>query len=84
MGNSTKRTAQSELNKKPLPAEIVGERRYPLNEAAVVLGKSLPTLRRWQRERRLTFYRVGKNIFIGERELARILEESIVPARNAA
>ena len=60
------------------------EKRYKVPAAAQILGIAEKTLWTWIGERRIGVYRIGRAVFVGEREIQRILEEGFTPPRQAA
>ena len=59
---------------------IVEERKYKVPEAAPRIGVADKTLWNWIAERRVSVYRTGRSVRIGESEFKRILEEGFCPA----
>jgi excisionase family DNA binding protein len=54
-------------------------------EAAVPrLGVKVPTLRKWISQRRISYVRVGRRIFISDEEISRIVAAGTVPAIERA
>ena len=51
-------------------------------EAAPLLGVSRFTLRRWLRQRRLPYHRVGRRIVLDRRDLETFLRECLFEARE--
>ena len=62
---------------------IVAERKFTAKEAADTLGVTEACIRRWILTRKISSYRVGRLVRIGESELRRILQEGRVPARDS-
>lgn len=60
----------------------VSERKFTAQEAADALGVTEACIRRWILTRRISSYRVGRLVRISESEVARILREGFVPARE--
>ena len=55
-----------------------------IGAAAVALGVSTDTLRRWERAGRVTFERRGNQRYIAAEEVARLLRERGSPQRSSA
>ena len=53
---------------------------HSLEKTAEKLGVSVHTLRAWIRERRIPFHRLGRRIFVSERDIEEILAKSRVEA----
>ena len=51
-----------------------------LEEAARRLGMKPITLRMWASRRKIARYKIGRAVRISETEIARILEQSLIPA----
>lgn len=62
----------------------ITEKKYPIREAAPILGKAEKTLRTWIADGKIGVLRIGRNIYLPESELQRVLDESFVPAQDAA
>ena len=56
--------------------------RVSVNEAALFLGVSVPTLRRWIGERHVPFYRLGRRIVLDTDELTTTLQAARVASRT--
>ena len=59
------------------------KRYFSCNEAAEYTGTKPPTWRKWIAERRVTVVRLGRAVRITIEEIDRLLNESVVPAREA-
>jgi excisionase family DNA binding protein len=57
-------------------------KRLSVEHAAPILGVSPFTVRRWIRERRLTYHRVGRHIVLDRRDLEMFLRRCRVEARE--
>jgi excisionase family DNA binding protein len=57
--------------------------RLSIASAAPVLGVSVFTLRRWIRERRLPYHRVGRRIVLDRRDLEAFLRRCRIEARES-
>jgi len=57
-------------------------KRLSVTRAAPILGVSPFTVRRWIRERRLPYHRVGRRIVLDERDLEAFLRRCRVEARE--
>src|SRR4051795_8104521 len=55
-----------------------------IGAAASALGVSIDTLRRWERDGRVTFERRGNQRYIAAGEVARLLRSRQVPTRSSA
>jgi molybdopterin-binding protein len=55
-----------------------------IGAAASALGVSIDTLRRWERDGRVTFQRRGNMRYIAGEELARLLRARQLPSRSSA
>src|SRR4051794_19392466 len=55
-----------------------------IGTAAAALGVSVDTLRRWERDGRITFERRGGRRYIGAEEIARLLRERTPPHLSSA
>jgi molybdopterin-binding protein len=55
-----------------------------IGAAASALGVSIDTLRRWERDGRVTFERRGKQRYIAADEVARLLRSRQLPNRSSA
>ena len=53
---------------------------HSLEKTAERLGVSIHTVRAWIRERRIPFHRLGRRIFVSERDIQEILAKSRVEA----
>lgn len=53
-----------------------------LREVANRLDLSLWTVRRWASERRLPVVKIGRSVFVDERELDRFCEARALPVRS--
>lgn len=62
--------------------QTVTEKKFTAKEAADALGVTEACIRRWILTRRISSYRVGRLVRIGESEIGRILREGFVPARE--
>lgn len=62
----------------------LNEPKYSLREAAPRMKRAEKTLRAWVAEGKLGILRIKGRIFVPESEIQRILDESFVPARDAA
>lgn len=60
---------------------VENERLLPLREGAERLGVSIWTIRSWVQKGRVTSHKLGGKRLITESEVARLIEESRVPAR---
>lgn len=60
----------------------MGER-FSLRTAAAMLGVSPHTLRRWTRQRRVAFHRLGRRVVFDGGDLETFLRENRVPAAGA-
>src|SRR3954469_13414578 len=63
-------------------AGLEGSRR--IGAAASALGVSIATLRRWERDGRVTFERRGNMRYIAAGEVARLLRTRQLPSRSSA
>jgi excisionase family DNA binding protein len=64
--------------------DVIREKRYTIPEAAEILSISEKTLYRWVGERKVSVYRIGRQVRLGEHTIARILEDGFIPARRSA
>ena len=55
-----------------------------IGAAAQALGVSVDTLRRWERDGRVAFHRIGNRRYLDAGELARLLKERSANARSSA
>lgn len=62
--------------------ETVGEKMLTVKQAADMLGLTESAVRRWVLMRRISSYRVGRSVRIAESEIARILRQGFIPARE--
>ncbi len=62
----------------------INDRKFPLREAAPMLGRSEKTLRNWTAAGRLAVLNIRGRVFVPESEILRILGESFIPSRDAA
>ncbi len=62
--------------------QLVSEKKFTCKEVADALGITESAVRRWILLRKLSSYRVGRLVRISESEIARILQEGFVPARE--
>ncbi|HVB99514.1 MAG TPA: helix-turn-helix domain-containing protein [Candidatus Dormibacteraeota bacterium] len=58
------------------------ERQYRLSEAAALLGLKESTLRKWTLLRRIRTTKMGASRRVPESEIARIIAQGAVPARE--
>jgi excisionase family DNA binding protein len=57
---------------------------YSVEAAVPRLGVKVPTLRKWISQRRISYVRVGRRIFISDEEISRIVAAGTVPAIERA
>ena len=57
-------------------------KRVSVEHAAAILGISTFSLRRWLRERRLSYHRVGRRIVLDRRDLEMFLRRCRIEARE--
>ena len=67
-----------------IPNVNINEKRYPVAEAAPLLGKAPKTLRAWIATGKIGVCRVGHHVLVPEGEIQRILNEGTVPATAEA
>jgi excisionase family DNA binding protein len=53
-----------------------------LRECSDLTGHSVATWRAWVLHRRVPFYKVGRSVRVAEMDLAQIIEQARVPARE--
>jgi excisionase family DNA binding protein len=67
----------------PKTESIASEiRRVSIASAASILGVSAFTLRRWIRERRVPYHRLGRRIVLDQRDLEAFLQRCRIEARK--
>jgi excisionase family DNA binding protein len=67
----------------PKTESIASEiRRVSIASAASILGVSAFTLRRWIRERRVPYHRLGRRIVLDRRDLEAFLQRCRIEARK--
>lgn len=62
----------------------VHERKFPVPEAAAILGIAPKTLWTWIGERKIAVYRIGRSVRVGESAISGVLESGFTPARRVA
>jgi excisionase family DNA binding protein len=73
------RRSKQVLKPQTAPSE---NKRLSVEHAAPILGVSTFTVRRWIRERRLAYHRVGRRIVLDRRDLEAFLRRCRVEARE--
>jgi excisionase family DNA binding protein len=58
------------------------DRLLSLSECAARTGHKVSTWRAWILRRKVPYYKVGRSVRVSERDILKLLEQSLVPARD--